>query len=176
MSDKNTSTLQSYIDSATGAAQSVLGSITGSTADKAQGENKKDVAEAKNEASHAGTTLGGLSISSSGVAANNPDRQTGSWNQTAGSAKESLGNLVGAEGLKREGQQQNAEGKAQEASGQLSDLGNGIADRVSGSVGGAVAGLMGDGTEVERQQVKHDQGKTLQRGVESEVDRKAGAQ
>jgi hypothetical protein len=34
MSDKNTSTLQSYIDSAAGAAQSVLGSVTGSTADK----------------------------------------------------------------------------------------------------------------------------------------------
>jgi hypothetical protein len=29
-----TSTLQSYVDSATGAAQSVLGSLTGSTADK----------------------------------------------------------------------------------------------------------------------------------------------
>jgi hypothetical protein len=29
-----TSTLQSYVDSATGAAQSALGSLTGSTADK----------------------------------------------------------------------------------------------------------------------------------------------
>lgn len=40
-----------------------------------------------------------------------------------------LGNLVGAEGLKREGIQQNNEGKAQEAQGQLSDLGSGVADR-----------------------------------------------
>ncbi|EAT81965.2 hypothetical protein SNOG_10571 [Parastagonospora nodorum SN15] len=39
-----TSTLQSYVDSATGAVQSALGSLTGSTADQVQGENKKDVA------------------------------------------------------------------------------------------------------------------------------------
>jgi uncharacterized protein YjbJ (UPF0337 family) len=40
-----------------------------------------------------------------------------------------LGNLVGADGLKQEGIQQNREGKAQEAQGQLSDLGGGVADR-----------------------------------------------
>jgi hypothetical protein len=34
MSDKDTSTIQSYIDSATGAVQSALGGLTGSTADK----------------------------------------------------------------------------------------------------------------------------------------------
>lgn len=37
----------------------------------------------------------------------------------------------------------NEEGKAQEAAGQLNDLGKGIQDRVSGTVGGAVAGLTG---------------------------------
>jgi len=34
MSDKNTSTLQSYVDSASGAIQSAIGSITGNTADQ----------------------------------------------------------------------------------------------------------------------------------------------
>jgi hypothetical protein len=34
MSDKNTSTLQSYIDSASGAVQSALGSISGSASDQ----------------------------------------------------------------------------------------------------------------------------------------------
>lgn len=46
--------------------------------------------------------------------------------------------------LKREGQQQNAEGKGQESKGQLNDLGSGVADRVQGTVGGAVAGLTGE--------------------------------
>ena len=34
MSDKNTSTLQSYVDSASGAVQSAIGSLTGNTSDQ----------------------------------------------------------------------------------------------------------------------------------------------
>lgn len=77
----------------------------------------------------------------SGAAKDNADRSAGSWNQTVGSAKEAVGGLVGAEGLKQEGIRQNEEGKAQEAHGQVKDLGKGLGDRVGGAVGGAVAGL-----------------------------------
>ncbi|KAK3069053.1 hypothetical protein LTR53_010710 [Teratosphaeriaceae sp. CCFEE 6253] len=173
MSDKETSTLQSYIDQAAGTVQSVIGSITGNTADKAQGENKQTEAQAKDKLSHAGGTLGGISVSSSGVAANDPKRQEGSWNQTIGSGKETLGNLIGSEGLKREGAQQNAQGAGQEAGGQLNDLGSGMADRAKGTIGGAVAGLTGNTADKAKYQAQHDQGKTLQRGVESELDKKA---
>jgi len=100
-----------------------------------------------------------MSVSTSGVAANHPDRQAGSWNQTVGAGKETIGGALGFEGLKKEGQQQNREGKGQEASGQLNDLGSGMADRVSGTVGGAVAGLTGDRAEQEKRQAQHDQGK-----------------
>lgn len=79
--------------------------------------------------------------------------------------------MVGAEGLKREGIQQNREGKAQEAQGQLSDLGQGIKDRVGGTLGGIGAGLTGDKTEQERYQAQHDEGKTKQRGVESDLQK-----
>lgn len=79
------------------------------------------------------------------------------------------------EGLKQDGQRQNEEGKAQEAKGQLNDLGAGIKDRVSGTVGGAVAGMTGDREAQLKAQEQHDQGKTLQRGVESELDKKAQA-
>merc|ERR1712093_473386 len=95
MSDKNTSTLQSYIDSASGAAQSALGSLIGSNADKTAGENKKAEADLKNDASHAGANIGGYSVSASGVAQNDPNRSAGSWNQPLGSGKETLGNLLG---------------------------------------------------------------------------------
>ena len=61
-----------------------------------------------------------------GVAQDDPNRTAGSWNQTVGSGKEMVGNFVGAEGLKREGIEQNREGKGQEAQGQLSDLGSGM--------------------------------------------------
>ena len=105
------------------------------------------------------------------MAANDPNRQAGSWNQTVGAGKEAVGNALGMQGMKEEGIQQNQEGKAQEAQGQLSDLGKGVADRVSGTVGGMVAGAAGDRTEQEKRQAQHDQGKTLQRGVESEVQK-----
>jgi len=169
--EPSTSTLQSYVDQAVGAAQSALGSLTGSTADKSEGDAKKAKADLEHDVSHAGANLGPFSVSASGVAANDPNRQQGSWNQTVGSGKEMLGNLIGAEGLKKEGIEQNREGKAQEAQGQLSDLGGGIADRAKGAVGGAVAGLTGDQAEQERRRLQHDQGKTLQRGVESEIQK-----
>jgi uncharacterized protein YjbJ (UPF0337 family) len=192
MSDKNTSTLQSYIDSASGAAQSALGSLIGSNADKVSsvpsttdqhdadilqtaGENKKAEADIKHDASHAGANIGGYSVSASGVAENDPNRSAGSWNQTLGSGKETLGNLVGNESLKQQGAQQNQEGKEQEAKGQLSDLGSGIADRVSGTVGGAVAGVTGNEFDKAKYQAKHDQGKTQQRGVEADLDKQARA-
>jgi len=173
MSDKNqTSTLQSYVDSATGAVQSAIGSLTGNIADQSSGEAKKNHAEAEKELSHAGANLGPFSISSTGaIAQNDPNRQTGSWNQTVGSAKEAFGNLTGIQSLKDEGARQNAEGKEQEAKGQLSDLGSGVSDRVSGAVGGAVAGLTGNKAEQEKRQMQHDVGKTLQRGAEADIQK-----
>ncbi|KAI4719409.1 hypothetical protein E4T48_04358 [Aureobasidium sp. EXF-10727] len=175
MSDKNTSTLQSYIDSASGAAQSALGSLIGSNADKTAGENKKAEADLKNSASHAGATIGNYSVSASGIAANDPNRSAGSWNQTLGSGKEALGNLVGNESLKQQGAEQNAQGKEQEAKGQLNDLGSGIADRVQGTVGGAVAGITGNEADKAKYQAQHDEGKTQQRGVEADLDKQARA-
>jgi len=78
---------------------------------------------------------------------------------------------LGAEGLKKEGQEQNAAGKGQEAQGQLSDLGSGVKDRVGGAVGGAVAGLTGDREAQRKAEDKHDVGKTLQRGAEKDIQK-----
>jgi len=98
MPDKHTSTLQSYIDSASGAAQTLLGNLTGSSADQQQGQAKQDKAQLENDASHAGGTFAGYSASGSGaVTKNDPQRQEGSWNQTVGSGKEMVGNLIGSE-------------------------------------------------------------------------------
>jgi len=68
--------------------------------------------------------------------------------------------------LKQAGAQQNAEGKGQEAQGQLNDFGSGVANRVSGAVGGAVAGVTGDREAQLKAQEQHDVGKTQQRGAE----------
>lgn len=79
------STLQSYVDQASGAVQSALGSLTGNTADQSQGDAKKAKADLEHDASKAGANLGPVSVSASGVAVNDPNRQQGSWNQTVGS-------------------------------------------------------------------------------------------
>ncbi|KAF2222023.1 hypothetical protein BDZ85DRAFT_135963 [Elsinoe ampelina] len=173
MTDNNTSTLQAVIDKTSGTVQSVIGSITGNTADQAKGDRKQAEADAKDDLSHAGANIGGFSVSTSGVAKNDPNRSDGKWNQTVGAGKETIGGLVGAEGLKQEGIRQNQEGKEQEAAGQLSDLGKGVGDRLAGTVGGAVAGLTGDRAEQEKRQLQHDQGKTIQRGVESDLQKQA---
>jgi len=172
MSDKDTSTLQSYIDSATGAVQSALGSITGSTEHQAAGQDKQYKANLENDASHAAAKVGPFSASASGaVTKDDPNRSQGSWNQTIGSGKEFLGGLVGSESLKQQGRDQNAEGKAQEAKGQLNDLGSGVANRVQGAVGGAVAGVTGDHEAQLRAQQQHDTGKTQQRGAELDIQK-----
>ena len=88
-----------------------------------------------------------------------------------GSGKEAIGGALGIESLKQAGQEQNQQGKAQEAQGQLSDLGKGVTDRVSGAVGGAVAGLTGDREMEKKYQDQHDTGKTLQRGAESDIQK-----
>lgn len=87
-----------------------------------------------------------------------------------GSAKETVGNLLGNENLKQQGRDQNLQGQGQEAKGQLSDLGQGISDRVQGAFGAGVAGVTGDRAEQARYNELHDTGKSRQRGVEMDLD------
>ena len=135
------------------------------------GADKRDEAKIKDDASHATAKAGPYTVSASGVARDDPQRSEGSWNQTIGSAKESLGGLVGAEGLRQEGREQNRQGQGQEAQGQLSDLGGGVTDRVKGAVGGAAHGVTGNREEQARYQDMHDKGKTMQRGVEADMQK-----
>ncbi|KAK3986325.1 hypothetical protein QBC44DRAFT_248453 [Cladorrhinum sp. PSN332] len=175
MSDNNTSTLKSYVDSATGAAQNLVGSILGTTGDKAEGQAKRDKAQAEHDASHATVKLPGATATADGVAKDHPDRTAGSWNQTAGSAKEFVGGVIGSENLKQEGRKQNVEGQEQEAKGQINDLTSGVADRVAGTVGSGVAAISGDRVKQAQYQDQHDEGKTKQRGAEHDIKKQAEA-
>ncbi len=96
--NNQSSTLQSYVDSVTGAAQNALGNLTGNTGDQAKGELRKDEAHAERDLSHATAKFPGGAVSGSGaVTRDDPNRTEGSWNQTVGSAKETLGNVIGNE-------------------------------------------------------------------------------
>ncbi|MCJ1393782.1 hypothetical protein MMC18_006658 [Xylographa bjoerkii] len=174
MSSDNSSSLKAYVDSASGAVQSAIGSLTGSTADKAQGEQTRANAATSQESSHTVGKFGPIAVSpSGGVSQDDPARAEGSWNQTVGSGKEMLGNLVGSQDLKNQGIQQNAAGKGQEAQGQLSDLGNGMGDRVQGAIGAGLAGLTGDKEGQAKYQDMHDDGKTKLRSAQRDIEREA---
>ncbi|KAI0402561.1 hypothetical protein F4802DRAFT_575581 [Xylaria palmicola] len=173
----NTSTLKSTIDAVTGAAQNALGSITGNTADQTKGEAKQHKADVEHDASHATAKLPGFTASSSGsITKDDPDRAAGSYNQTAGSAKEALGGLLGSESLQAAGRKQNREGQDQEAKGQVNDYVSGIGDRATGTAGAAVAGLTGNKRAQANYREQHDDGKTQQRGAEHDIKKKADAE
>lgn len=152
----NTSTLKSYVDSATGAIHSGIAAITGSAGDQANADQAKAKAEAESDLSHSAAKAGPFTISSTGAPAkDNTDRTQGQYDQTMGSVKEAVGNLIGNENLKAQGREQNLQGQGQEAKGQLSDLGQGISDRVGGTVGSAIAGLTGNTTAQDAYQQQH---------------------
>ena len=142
-----------------------------------QGQARQNEAQAKSDLSHSSAKEGPYTAAAGdqgvAVAKDHPDRTTGQWNQTVGSGKEYLGNLTGSEQMKKEGAQQNREGKGQEAQGQLNDYASGMGQRMEGKLGGAVAGMKGDKQEFEQKMDKHDTGKTLQRGAESDMQKQA---
>jgi uncharacterized protein YjbJ (UPF0337 family) len=196
MSDNtgNASTGQSYIDQATGLAQRAMGTVTGDSStqvsihssppilyritnpSQAKGDAKHEEGEAKKEASHTTSKLGPFTAdpNTGAVARDDPKRDTGSWDQTVGSAKESVGNLIGNENLRRTGAEQNAAGKEQEAKGQLKDWGEGIQNRAQGTLGSIGAAVTGDRTEEEKYRDIHDEGKVRQRGAEADMAKKGG--
>lgn len=82
---------------------------------------------------------------------------------------------MGNENMKQTGREQNLQGQGQEAKGQLSDLGQGVGDRIQGTLGSAVSGLTGDRSAQEKFNAQHDEGKTRQRGVELDMQKEADA-
>jgi len=169
-----TSTIGAYVDQAIGAAKQGIASLTGNPNDQASADATKQTAQTEHSASQAAAKAGPFTLSSTGaVAQDSSDRTQGKWDQTVGAAKEAVGGVVGAEGLKQAGQQQNESGKAQEAKGQLSDLGSGLGDRVAGAIGSSVAGLTGNKEAEAAHQQQHDVGKSLQRGVEKDLQKQA---
>ncbi len=150
--------------------------VSTSNVSQAKGDATKDQAAAEKEASNTIGKLGPYTVTGSGgIAHDDPRRQEGSYNQTMGSAKEMVGNMLGADGLKKEGQQQNAQGKGLEAEGQLADFGSGMKDRAQGTLGGMAAGITGDREKQEKYQLQHDDGKAQLRGAQHDIQKQADA-
>ncbi|MCJ1366724.1 hypothetical protein MMC16_005854 [Acarospora aff. strigata] len=171
----------SYMESAKGAAQSVMGAITGNNqagqpSSSTHHHPTTDPSHSSSSSSSSISKIGPLATSptTGAISTDDPNRATGSYNQTIGSGKETLGNLLGAQDLKRSGAEQKRQGEGQEAQGQLSDFGSGIGDRVAGKVGMVGAVVMGDEEAERRERERHDVGKTLQGSAERGMERSAG--
>ncbi|OJJ44356.1 hypothetical protein ASPZODRAFT_153814 [Penicilliopsis zonata CBS 506.65] len=171
----NSSTLKSYIDQGTGYAQRIIGSVTGNSSQETAGAATHEQGKAEQTASHTTAKLGPVTVdpNTGATATDDPNRSTGQWDQTVGSAKESLGNLIGNDSLRRAGQEQNAAGKEQEARGQLKDWSGGVTDRAAGALGSVGAAIVGDREEEQKWRDVHDEGKTRQRGAEADIQRRA---
>lgn len=143
---------------------------------QAHGDIEKAKGEAKNEASHETAKIGPFSAdpNTGAVAKDNENRPTGQWDQTLGSTKEAVGNLIGNENLRRGGAEQNAAGKEQEAKGQLTDFGKGIQNRAMGALGSVGAAVTGDREGEQEYRDMHDEGKVRQRGAEADIVKKQG--
>ncbi|KEZ45523.1 hypothetical protein SAPIO_CDS1851 [Scedosporium apiospermum] len=175
MSDNNPSTRTSYLNEAAAAIHSGVASVTGSSEDKTKAEQAKKKSEDQRATSQSAAKIGPYSVGpEGGVAKDSPERTQGRYDQTVGSVNEATGRLIGNDRLVQSGRQRSRHGEEQEAKGQLSDLGRGVSERVQGAVGGVTAALTGDRAEQQRHADIHDEGKARQRGVETELDRKAG--
>lgn len=89
-----------------------------------------------------------------------------------GSAKESLGNLVGNENLRQAGIEQNQQGKEEEARQQVKDWGHGIAERSQGAVGSVKHAVTGDRAKEDEYRAMHDAGEAKQKATEEEIQRR----
>ncbi|TGZ81612.1 hypothetical protein EX30DRAFT_318748 [Ascodesmis nigricans] len=163
------STLQSVVDSVKGTAQNLVGAVTGNTADKQAAADKHNKADAERDLSKSGASVGPLNVSGAGVTVDNKDRIHGQKDQTLGSGKEFVGNLVGNKSLTDEGRDQNAQGQTRETVGQVKDFVGGAADRVVGTVGSGLASVTGNKNAEQSYQKQHDKGKTNLRGVQDEI-------
>ncbi|KAJ6112233.1 hypothetical protein N7523_008294 [Penicillium sp. IBT 18751x] len=172
--NSNSSTLGSYVNAATGAAQRAFGAVTGDSSYQNKGEAAQAKAQAQDVNSHTTAKLGPFTADpNTGAAAkDNEKRSDGSWDQTIGSTKEAIGNMIGNENLRRTGAEQNAAGKEQEAKGQLQDWGEGIQNRAQGAIGSVGAAISGDRAEEEKFREMHDEGKVRQRGAEADMAKK----
>ncbi|KAJ5396448.1 hypothetical protein N7509_004561 [Penicillium cosmopolitanum] len=172
----NSSTLGSIANSATGMAQRAYGAVAGDSSAQNKGEAAQEQAKAQDEASHTTAKLGPFTAdpNTGAVAQDDPNRATGSWDQTVGSTKEAIGNVIGNESLRRAGVEQNAAGKEQEAKGQLKDWGSGMQNRAQGALGSIGAAVAGDREEEQKFRDMHDEGKTRQRGAEADIAKKQG--
>lgn len=63
-----------------------------------------------------------------------PSKTNASWNSTVGTAKESVGNVIGSEDLSKTGKEQHAQGEVERKEAEAKQYGEGLVDSATGKV------------------------------------------
>ncbi|KAL1937916.1 hypothetical protein VTO73DRAFT_12666 [Trametes versicolor] len=93
---------------------------------------------------------------------NGPNKSTGQYHSTKGTAVETIGDLTGAQSWAQSGQQEHAAGEAEYDAAQAQGYVQGTKDRVGGRKDAVLGAVTGDRQQEATGNVRRDKGETQQ--------------
>ncbi|VDC05926.1 unnamed protein product [Peniophora sp. CBMAI 1063] len=92
----------------------------------------------------------------------NPNKSSGQYHSTKGTAVEAIGNLTGAQSWQQSGKEEHAAGETEYNAAQAKGYVEGVGDRVGGKVDSVAGAVKGDQQQQASGNIRHEGGKAKQ--------------